>query len=114
MSSRKEHIESAKMSSIRHASLLASASWALPPIVFIGLLGGLHPSDRLRDTVLIVMLSLVFLMNLPLMRREISSLRIDTTHRSVVLKLTMTALRLGFAVACALFIHGISHTAVAN
>ncbi|GAC1352227.1 MAG: hypothetical protein NVSMB1_13000 [Polyangiales bacterium] len=49
----------------RLATLSARATWLALPITFIGLLGGLHPSDGARDNIVRLTFILVIALNGP-------------------------------------------------
>lgn len=77
------------------------------PLVFIGLLGGLHPSDERRDWTVLTSLLVVGLLQIPALLR-IAGYRRGPT-RGIGLELGGLLLRLGIAVPLLLFAGSISH-----
>ena len=49
----------------RSSQVLGRLTWVVLALVFVGMLGGMHPSDRTRDVVVGVAAVLVVLLNLP-------------------------------------------------
>jgi hypothetical protein len=78
--------------------VLARLTWVVLPLVFIGMLGGFHPSDRTRDVVVGAAAAVIVLLNVP----AIVGLR---GWRDLV----GAMIRLGVAAAVLLFVAGISH-----
>jgi hypothetical protein len=77
------------------------------PLVFIGLLGGFHPSDERRDWIVRVALAVVGLLQIPALLRIAGYGRGAT--RGVGLELGGLLLRLGIAIPLILFAGSISH-----
>ncbi|NUO48784.1 MAG: hypothetical protein HOV80_08005 [Polyangiaceae bacterium] len=77
------------------------------PLVFIGLLGGFHPSDERRDWIVRIALVVVSLLQIPALLRIVGVRRGPT--RGLGLELGGLFLRLGIAVPLILFAGSISH-----
>ena len=77
------------------------------PLVFIGLLGGFHPSDERRDWTVRIALAVVGLLQIPALLRIAGVGR--GPSRRVGLELGGLLLRLGIAVPLILFAGSISH-----
>jgi hypothetical protein len=77
------------------------------PLVFIGLLGGFHPSDERRDWIVRISLAIVILLQIPALLRILGFGRGPT--RGLGHELGGLVLRLGIAVPLILFAGSISH-----
>ncbi|HEY0134796.1 MAG TPA: hypothetical protein VGB85_11970 [Nannocystis sp.] len=86
---------------LQRSQVLARLTWVVLALVLIGVLGGLHPSDRTRDLVVAAAAILVALLNAP---ELIDGLR--TRGTTVVLR---AASRLVAAACVLLFVRSISH-----
>ena len=86
---------------VQASQVLARLTWVVLALVFIGMLGGLHPSDRTRDLVVAAAAVLVVLLNAP---ELLDGLRTRATF--VVLRV---ASRLLAAAGVLLFVRSISH-----
>lgn len=83
------------------AWILARLTWVVVAAVFVGLLGGFHPSDRARDIVLVVAAVMAVVLNAPA--------ALEGVRERVWVVLLGCVVRLGVVAWVLLFVHGISH-----
>ena len=88
---------------LRDPQTLGRFTWWVLALVLIGLLGGLHPSDRLRDVVLAAAALLVALLNAPAV---LAGLRTRAGRTGALLG---AASRLLVAAFVLVFVRGVSH-----
>jgi hypothetical protein len=94
---------------LRHATLLGHLTWAVLAVTFVGLLGGLHPSDRQRDRIIAVSAVIVVLLNVPSALDAVRRLRRGATGRELVGPVVGLVVRLGIAAWVLWFAGSISH-----
>lgn len=82
---------------------LARCTWVVLAVVFVGLLGGFHPSDRGRDLVVGAAAVIVGALNLPAI---FAALALPAGRARA---LVLVAARLGIAAAVLVFVRGVSH-----
>ncbi len=84
-------------------------TWVVLALAFIGLLGGLHPSDQNRNTVAVVCAVLVLGLNVPTVSVLVQRIRAKDSWRVVALESLGLCFRLVAAVMVLNFVAGISH-----
>jgi len=83
------------------AWLLARLTWVVVAVVFVAMLGGLHPSDRTRDVVVAVAAVVAVLLNVPAV--------VEGVRGRVWTVLLGVAARLGVVAWVLVVVHGVSH-----
>ena len=91
------------------ARWVGSLTWVVLALTFIGLLGGLHPSDRSRNFVAAVCAVLVLGLNVPTLSVLVQRIRAKDPWRVVALEGLGLAFRLVAAGMVLDFVAGISH-----
>ncbi len=95
--------------SVTRARWAGSLTWVVLALTFIGLLGGLHPSDRSRNIVVVVAAVMVLGLNVPTVSVLVARTRAKHPWRVVVLEGLGLCFRLVAAVMVLDFVVGISH-----
>lgn len=75
-------------------------------LTFVGLLGGFHPTDAVRDGALAIVGALIVLVNVPTVLYLVRSRKADAPTGAIAFALVV---RLVAAVWVLWFVHGISH-----
>lgn len=88
---------------LRDPQVLARFTWVVLALVFVGLLGGFHPSDRLRDVVIVAAALLVVLLNAPAV---LAGLRTRAGRTGTLLGVASRLLMAAFVLS---FVRGVSH-----
>jgi hypothetical protein len=91
------------------ALLAARGSFGVLLVAFVALLGGMHPSDRTRDAVVLVVAVIVAALNVPLSLWIVKSLGVPERRRAAILTAIALLLRIAFAAWSLRFIASISH-----